>query len=52
MLFSETDRQRLNCWGKVVPISAGFKYVEALGKVIIGGPYPPSDAVNYMHLQL
>jgi len=30
--------------------SAGFKYVEALGRImiIIGGPYPPSNAIIYM----
>jgi len=33
-------------------ISAGFKHVEALGRIIIGGPYPPSNAIIYMHLQL
>jgi len=32
--------------------SAGFKYVEALGRIIIGGPYPPSNAIIYMNLQL
>jgi len=32
--------------------SAGFKYMEALGRIIIGGPYPPSNAIIYMHLQL
>jgi len=32
--------------------SAGLKYVEALGRIIIGGPYPPSNAIIYMHLQL
>jgi len=33
-------------------ISAG--YVEALGRIIIAGPYPPSgsNAIVYMHLQL
>jgi len=30
--------------------SAGFKYVKALGRIIIGGPYPPSNAIIYMHL--
>jgi len=37
----------VNAW-----IGAGFKYVEALGRIIIGGPYPPSNAIIYMHLQL
>jgi len=32
--------------------TAGFKCVEALGKIIIRGPYPPSNAIIYMHLQL
>jgi len=32
--------------------SAGFKYVKALGRIIIGGSYPPSNAIIYMHLQL
>jgi len=32
--------------------SAEFRYWEALGKIIIGGPYPPSNAIIYMHLQL
>jgi len=26
--------------------------VEALGRIIIRGPYPPSNAIIYMHLQL
>jgi len=26
--------------------------VEALGKIIIGGPYQTSNAIIYMHLQL
>jgi len=26
-------------------ISAGFKCVEVLGRIIIGGPYPPSNAI-------
>jgi len=30
---------------------AGFKCVEALGRIIIRGPYPPSNAIIYMHLQ-
>ena len=29
-----------------------FKCVEALGRIIIRGPYPPSNAIIYMHLQL
>jgi len=32
-------------------VIAGFKYVEALDRIIIGGPYPPSNAIIYMHLQ-
>jgi len=31
-------------------LSAGFKYVEALGRIIIRGPYPPSNVIIYMHL--
>ena len=31
---------------------AGFKCVEALGRIIIRGRYPPSNAIIYMHLQL
>jgi len=31
---------------------AGFKCVEALGRIIIRGTYPPSNAIIYMHLQL
>jgi len=31
---------------------AGFKCVEALGRIIIRSPYPPSNAIIYMHLQL
>jgi len=32
---------------------AGFKCVEALGRIIIrGAPYPPSNAIINMHLQL
>jgi len=31
---------------------AGIKCVEALGRIIIIGPYPPSNAIIYMHLQL
>jgi len=30
--------------------SARFKYVEALGRIIIGGPYPPSNAIIYVSL--
>jgi len=30
---------------------AGFKCVEALGRIITGGPYPLSNAIIYMHLQ-
>jgi len=32
--------------------SATFSIVEALGRIIIGGPYPPSNAIIYMHLKL
>jgi len=32
---------------RTVRHSAGFKYVEALGRIIIGGPYPPSNAIIY-----
>ena len=32
-----------------VPIRARFKRVEALGRIIIRGPYPPSNAIIYMH---
>ena len=32
---------------------AAFKCVEALGRINIRGtPYPPSNAIIYMHLQL
>ena len=31
---------------------AGFKCVEALGRIIITGPYPPSYAIIYMHLHV
>ena len=31
---------------------ARFKCVEALGRIIIRGPYTPSNAIIYMHLQL
>jgi len=46
-LFPSTD-----C--RTVRNSAEFKYVEALGRIIIlfRGPYPPSNAIIYMHLQL
>ena len=30
---------------------AGFKCVEALGRIIIRGPYPPSNDIIYTHLQ-
>ena len=33
-------------------LRAGFKCVEALGRIITRGPYPPSNAIIYMHLQL
>ena len=33
-------------------LRAGFKCVEALGRIITRGHYPPSNAVIYMHLQL
>ena len=33
-------------------VVAGFKCVQALGRIIIRGPYPPPDAIIYMHLQL
>jgi len=33
-------------------VRAGFKCVEALVRIIIRGPYPPSNAIIYMHLQL
>jgi len=36
----------------VIKCRAGFKCVEALGRIIIRGPYPPSNAIIYMHLQL
>jgi len=39
--------------GTVITIGAGFKCVEALSRIIIrGAPYPPSNAIIYMHLQL
>jgi len=28
---------------------AGFQRVEALGMILIRGPYPPSDAIIYIH---
>jgi len=34
----------------VVFVRAGFKCVEALARIIIRGPYPPSNAIIYMHL--
>jgi len=37
---------------RMISISARSKYVEALGRIIIGGPYPPSNAIIYIHLQL
>ena len=42
---------RLTDGADMVRIRAGFKCVEALGKIIIRGPYPPSNAIIYMHLQ-
>jgi len=30
--------------------SARFKYLEALGRINIEGPYPPSNAIIYMHI--
>jgi len=49
-----------DCGGEICPFqcfdssssSARFKYVDALGKIITGDPYPPSNAIIYMHLQL
>jgi len=41
----ETERQSCGLFGR-----AGLKCVEALG--IIRGPYRPSNAIIYMHLQL
>ena len=38
--------------GWLYSLRAGFKCVEALGRIIIRGPYPPSNAIIYMHLQL
>jgi len=32
--------------------AAAFKCVEALGRILIRGRYPPSNAIIYMHLQL
>jgi len=37
---------------KIPRIRTGFKCVAALGRIIIRGPYPPSNAIIYMHLQL
>jgi len=34
------------------PVRAGFKCVKALGRIIIRGPYPSSNAIIYMHIQL
>jgi len=31
---------------------AGFKCAEALGRIITRGPYPPPNAIIYIHLQL
>jgi len=36
----------------VTSLRAGFKCVEALGRIIIRGPYPPSNGPSYTHLQL
>ena len=36
----------------VIVFRAGFLCVEALGRIIIRGPYPSSNAIIYMHLQL
>jgi len=52
---SRTARSDLNAEGCLAYTRAGFKCVEALGKAIIRGPYPPlkaSNAIIYMHLQL
>lgn len=38
-------------WTYRTVFMAGFKCMEALGRIIISGPYPPSNAVIYMHLQ-
>ena len=37
---------------KLPPVRAGFKCVEALGRIVIRGPYPASNAIIYTHLQL
>jgi len=29
-----------------LPTSVGFEYVEVLGRIIIGSPYSPSNAIN------
>jgi len=34
------------------PARAGFKCVEALGRIIIRGPYPLSNAIIYMHVYM
>ena len=34
------------------PARAGLKCVDPLGRIIIRGSYPPSNAIIYMHLQL
>jgi len=34
----------------IVSFSAKFKYVEALGRIIIGGPYPPTNVIIYVSL--
>jgi len=46
---NELDKWRR---GMVKQHRAGFKCVEALGRIVIRGPYPPSNAIIYMHLQL
>jgi len=43
-LFRDTPSRRR--------VRVGFKCVEAMGRIIIRGPYPPSNAIIYMHLQL
>jgi len=42
----------LQCFDKVGPNRAGFKCVEALGRIIVRGLYPPSNDIIYIHLQL
>jgi len=39
--------QNIFLYKNVLAFSAGFKYVEALGRIIIGGPYPASNAIIY-----